>query len=364
MDSLTDIWVKAEELTIQNQNHSLPAEPEDKSIINVNSESTVLFLGESSSGKSSLIQMFLKPNVTKEPKSTVALEYNYARKKVLLNNFTTSCLANIWELGGDISEMKLLEIPINKSTLFSTTIFICVDLSKPNNILSSLQKWIRASRELVRKIISDNKTMLNPLSPSPATSHNKLLYHNATIASYQDNRKDASRVRPSEIPIYLILNKYDIFKTFSTFEKRSILQSIRMMAHYHGLYILTTSINDSIVIKDLFKQIMTQACFPPAFSSSTKINPGNNIEYNSDKPIYIIPGKDDFENILSLSFNKVTGTTKVSLDSDQTTQKSRLLISESDYVLFLTSNGVTKDCWTKYGEHVSLLNCFLSFIFI
>ncbi len=41
----------------------------------------IVVLGNSKSGKSSLIQCFLKPTVTKDPKPTVALDYNFARKK-------------------------------------------------------------------------------------------------------------------------------------------------------------------------------------------------------------------------------------------------------------------------------------------
>lgn len=90
-------------------------------------DTITLFVGDSGSGKSTLIQTFLKPSVTKEPKSTFALEYNFARKKGgsggkdSNSNSSGRNVAHIWELGGDIYEPKLLEIPVstNISILFN-----------------------------------------------------------------------------------------------------------------------------------------------------------------------------------------------------------------------------------------------------
>ena len=49
--------------------------------------------------------------------------------------------------GGDIFEPGLLEIPITVKSLQSAAVMIIVDLSKPQNLVESLLKWIKAIRE-------------------------------------------------------------------------------------------------------------------------------------------------------------------------------------------------------------------------
>ena len=44
-------------------------------------ETTVLFVGDSGCGKTTLINSFLKANSSKQPKPTYALDYAFARKK-------------------------------------------------------------------------------------------------------------------------------------------------------------------------------------------------------------------------------------------------------------------------------------------
>ena len=80
---------------------------------------TLLVVGDARSGKSSLIQMFLKPNSSKEPKATFALEYNFARRKNASPG--TKSLAHIWEMGGDIKESGLLGIPLSATNLPSAS---------------------------------------------------------------------------------------------------------------------------------------------------------------------------------------------------------------------------------------------------
>lgn len=109
-------------------------------------DTTVMFVGDSGSGKSSLIQSFLKPTVNKGPKSTFALEYSFARKKSSTGN--AKCLAHIWELGGDIYEPGLLEVPLSQRCFASASIVVVVDLSKPHNVVSSTLKWVSVTREV------------------------------------------------------------------------------------------------------------------------------------------------------------------------------------------------------------------------
>ncbi len=100
-----------------------------------------------------------QPTVTKDPKPTVALDYNFARKKATSSSSDKAAqsktVSNIWELAGDSSDAKLLEIPITSKTLANLSILVCVDLSKPQNAMGSAIKWIKAARDVISRRIAE-----------------------------------------------------------------------------------------------------------------------------------------------------------------------------------------------------------------
>ena len=116
---------------------------------------------------------------------------------------------------------------------------------------------------------------------------------------------------------YNIGNKYDLFKTLPIIERRSIIQVMRMFAHYHGASLLTSSLSEPS-IKDHYRHAMDSICFPtlsvptPAPSQPSNIQGDNTVEnkvavvsssyivargmsvtYEAgiDKPVYISAGK-------------------------------------------------------------------------
>lgn len=362
MNAVEDLWQKIEKQQLSfNQESTL--------------ESTVLIVGEPGCGKSSLIQSFLRPTVTKEPKSTIALEYNYAKKKTASAtnpNQNTTSLCHIWELGGEVNESKLLEIPLNKSTLQTSAVLIVCDLSKPQNMLATMQKWIKVSRELVKKLIGEFRIANNNIK-----FISKIAQQVGTLQTYQEHTKDSNRARPCEIPIYIVLNKYDLFKTTPAQDKRAIYQVARMFAHYHGAHIITTSVVEA-ALKDSFRSYMNGICFPTPVANQTPVAPITTSEVKTDatvvvkgsktfydvnieKPVQISAGRDDFDAVLLMSLPSSSGTGKPGASNtidDSRTVKSRLLTAESDIAGFLTAQGVAADCWNKYSEHVSFVSYF------
>ena len=108
---------------------------------------------------------------------------------------------------------------------------------------------------------------------------------------------------------YNIGNKYDLFKTLPIIERRSIIQVMRMFAHYHGASLLTSSLSEPS-IKDHYRHAMDSICFPTLSASSniqgdnaveTKVavapsyivTRGMSVTYEAgiDKPVYISAGK-------------------------------------------------------------------------
>ena len=262
----------------------------------------------------------------KEPKPTFALDYNYARRKAGSSAPGSKTIAHLWELGGDISEPKLLEVPLTANYLSSAAVVVVCDLSKPQNCLASLLKWIVTVRAVIKQRIGD----LQSTNATAATA----MKENA-VAQYRElaPEPDAARARPCEIPLYVVANKYDTFKNNPN--RRTLMQIIRFIAHFHGATVITASSADA-VLKESFRSTMNAICFR---TSSKSV-----YEASVDKAVQISAGRDSFESIL-------LGTVR---DGDSSAGgKSRLASSESDFSLYLSSSSVTRDCWDRMGEILS-----------
>lgn len=231
-DKIDDIWTKIERE---------PRTAEERF-----SGSSIIFAGDLSSGKTTLINSFLKPKESKDTKPTIALDYNFARKVV----GTTKSVANFWEIGGDIVEPRLIEIGITKENLSNASAVVVCDLSKPHNILSSLQRTIAAYKEIITKRAAELQ----------ATNVNQLTEIRNNVTAVYRTHVDTKRVRPTEVPLYIVANKFDTFKNLSSADRRSICIILRFVAHYYGATLLTVSTSDT-ASKENFRALMNSIAF-------------------------------------------------------------------------------------------------------
>lgn len=278
-------------------------------------ETVVFFVGDSQCGKSTLIQTFLKPagkEVVKDPKPTFALEYNFARRKHPTNPNGPKMVTHLWELGGDIYEPSLLDIPLAIRTISTASVVICCDLSKPHNVFSSLLRWIN----LLNDIISKKRSELQTTSQNISNSMNE-----AALAPYVEN-PDKSKVKTSFVPVYIVCSKYDNFKNLDIANRRALLIVIRFIAHYYGATIISTSSMES-AHKEAFRNFLTAVCFQLGVTAGIEVAP--------EKPFYVAAGAD--------SFDKIFATESKDLSKS----------------LLLTSDGIARDCWTRMAEHMESL---------
>ena len=102
---MEDLWIKLEQQSINNSNSSNSNTPiissNDVSLegVTTTTSSSLVFIGDYQSGKSTLISIFQKPTATtssyKDIKPTIALDYSFARRTA--NNIKS--VANFWEIG-------------------------------------------------------------------------------------------------------------------------------------------------------------------------------------------------------------------------------------------------------------------------
>ena len=241
-------------------------------------EAVVLVVGDFKAGKSTIIQSFLKPNAGKEPKPTFALEYSFARKKSASSG---KSVAHIWELGGEISDPGFLQVPITMRTLNDAAILICCDLSKPQNIYSTLKYYYENMKQIIRQYIADMQRL------SWDTKISQLRQY-ASRPINEGTHPDSQKLRLLEIPNFIILTKYDVFKNLPLADRRLVYQIVRFFAHYYGASILTYTSDANQ--KESFRTYFSSICFQTPLKSI--------YEVSSDKPLFVSHGNDTFENIL------------------------------------------------------------------
>ena len=260
-------------------------------------------------------------------------------------------------MGGDINEPRLLEVPITAYNLTSTSVVIVCDLSKPQNCLSSLLKWLKRVREVVDKRIRDLQS---------TDSNAALSLRETAMAAYRNNESDSSRVRPFEVSLYIVANKYDKFREQPQADRRCLMQILRFVSHYYGATLITTSIVDA-TLKDSFRGSMTGICFRIAAKAVCEVV--------LEKPVTVSAGRDDFESILLAIPRTVIVPTNegdahaaaavarliVSGKDNDGKKKhnehdgkyaSKLVNSNDDIGLYVTASGPTRDCWERLADHV------------
>jgi len=273
----------------------------DLSVPQSDFDSTVFFVGSSKVGKSTIIQNFLKPSNKKEPKATFSLEYNYARKK-LTNG---KALAHIWEMGGDISEPKLMNVPVTPATIEALTAVVCVDLSKPHNVLSHSRHWIRQLRSSIEASFAQLRAERNDKLQDMVRASK------APFAEHVDN----GRVKPSPVPLIVMATKYDTLRagSVSTAERRLIFQALRFVAHYYGGTLLCSG-GDSASLRG----VLATVCFQGAKA----LKPMR--ETSPDKMVCVTVGQDSYDAILG------TGGAGADADVDASPSKAPRLAGVMD----------------------------------
>eukprot|EP00002_Diphylleia_rotans_P022269 TRINITY_DN4361_c0_g1_i3.p1 TRINITY_DN4361_c0_g1~~TRINITY_DN4361_c0_g1_i3.p1 ORF type:complete len:344 (+),score=67.93 TRINITY_DN4361_c0_g1_i3:55-1086(+) len=234
-------------------------------------EINVLFLGARNSGKTTLINRFLKKAGTKDEavKPTTALDYRFARRT---GNDASKEVAHIWELGGGLKMSKLVETVITPRTVASTVILLAVDLSKPSLAFETVSSWI----EIVRaRILVCLKELESQNSPIPAMIRERA-------------KEVAGPVYTERIPMAIIATKYDRFIEEKLDTKKFLSRALRFLAFMHGCSLIYTSNKDEVLTNN-FGTLMNQFCF--AFPSK--------LIYQDDpsKPITIPSGSDGAEKI-------------------------------------------------------------------
>ncbi|CAH1396995.1 unnamed protein product [Nezara viridula] len=172
-------------------------------------QKSILFVGNTSSGKTSLIQKFYGTSDSIEP--TFMLDYFPSPRNYLtINNETANC--HIWELGGGTLYEQALSYLIDSPDL---TICLCLDLSKPQFLYYTQEELL----DIVLKFLKGR-------------------------SDFKSTHKFRVTAIPNDHP------------KFEPEKKRIITQFMRYLSHLYGAYLFYwTDRNNEIIkqAKDILK---------------------------------------------------------------------------------------------------------------
>jgi GTPase SAR1 family protein len=143
--NLVDIFAIAEEEEKLTNDSTVPISSFN-TLLDKNFERTVVFVGEKSSGKSSIINLLKGGQKEEVPKPTYAMDYNFAKRTT--NNRKE--VVHLYEVGGGRQLSDLLGAPLTKESYRYIVYVIVVDLSKPSTIMDSISFWTNTIRDSVQ----------------------------------------------------------------------------------------------------------------------------------------------------------------------------------------------------------------------
>uniref|UniRef100_A0A3B3QN42 Dynein light intermediate chain n=1 Tax=Paramormyrops kingsleyae TaxID=1676925 RepID=A0A3B3QN42_9TELE len=131
----------------QNLWHSILSDVSTRSSSKLPSGKNILVFGEDGSGKTTLMA---KLQGAEHNKKGRGLEYLYLNVHDEDRDDLTRC--NVWILDGDLYHKGLLKFAASAESLRDTLAMFVVDMSRPWNIMESLQKWASVLRDQVDKL--------------------------------------------------------------------------------------------------------------------------------------------------------------------------------------------------------------------
>ena len=112
-------------------------------------------LGDNDSGKTSLIA---KMQGNEDTRKGSGLEYHHLLVKDEYRDEQTQC--GVWILDGNCAwNGHLLRFALNEQTMPDTTVLLTASMTKPWDILNSLEKWTKVLEEHIKRINTDGETL-------------------------------------------------------------------------------------------------------------------------------------------------------------------------------------------------------------
>lgn len=237
-------------------------------------ERSIFFMGNKQGGKTSIILRCLDRDEI--PKPTLALEYTFGRRAKGHN--TPKDIAHFWELGGGTSLLDLVRIPITTENIRTFSIVLVLDLTRPNELWSTMERLLQVTRKHLEKTLTDlgktNSKLANEIKLKMCRTLPK-------------DHPDRELIDPFPVPLVIIGSKYDIFQDFESEKRKIICKTLRFVSHYYGASLMFTSKTEPHMAKT--RALINHLAFGLERSKSVSID--------LNKPLFVPTGMDSLSHI-------------------------------------------------------------------
>ncbi|KAI9159195.1 hypothetical protein H9P43_008532 [Blastocladiella emersonii ATCC 22665] len=256
------------------------------------SETSIMFLGQKSSGKSSIIHRFLDKSDV--PSATVGLEYTYGRRTRATTNVKD--VSHIWDLGGGTHMTKLLQVPLTAGNVHTAAAVVCVDLSRPRELVAAMEHFVTALAMRVEEILGglEKRGSKRPKGLRAFAAKR-----------YGGDHPDRATLKLIPVTWALVCTKYDAFRDQPSELRRAIVRLVRYVGHVYGGTIIFTSDRADEATATRMKQLVSHYTF--------KTTPPKQETTDPNRAVYLIPGSDSFEDIFANTAYKTVDDIKAQI---------------------------------------------------
>jgi len=236
---------------------------------------TLVVLGDRQNGKTSVLSKFVDRVSDSKTPSEFILDFSYinARNRFNLDRDEIISRMKVWQLD-DNNHWGLLAKLIPAADLSNTVFVITLDLSKPWDLLSSLEKWLEVVKQTTEKIASQLSTdQLKALKKKISQSVQSLVGEKKAEASGSGDAAEAKDVVIDEafpkvnfgVPVIVVGTKGDYFsrviaKTSADEKFEHVVRRLRGVALDYGAgLVFTSAFGDGVNIQVLQDYIYTRA---------------------------------------------------------------------------------------------------------
>lgn len=233
----------------------------------------IIIIGPKGSGKSSIFSLLTtgSPNNYTD-NGTCGLNFGFMRAQ----NSSQKKVINVYEIGNDFENLKLIKNILNNENFESTIILITLDFENPSSQLTYLLRFISELRKILTTIIDVNNLENNIKN---------------RITLYANNQRPAE-VDVFPIETYVIGNKYDMLETIDIEKLKWLCPSLRYFCYVNGLNLIFYSSKKKELINALYNTIVEFG-----FGSGKSGNLKKYFQKNSTKALYINYYNDNLNDI-------------------------------------------------------------------
>ena len=233
----------------------------------------IIIIGPKGSGKSSIFSLLTtgSPNNYTD-NGTCGLNFGFMRSQ----DSSQKKVINVYEIGNDFENLKLIKNILNNDNFESTIILITLDFENPNSQLTYLLRFLSELRKILTTIIDVNNLENNIKN---------------RIALYANNKRPVE-VDVFPIETYVIGNKYDLLETIDIEKLKWLCPSLRYFCYINGLNLIFYSSKKKELIKALYNTVVEFG-----FGSGKSGNLKKYFQKNSTKALYINYYNDNLNDI-------------------------------------------------------------------